>query len=498
MSENLENVIARYMDANFPILYVNSFEETKITKIVEQIAERRTIFYWNRVKGFGEYNAKKSEWNEPISNVLYKDITDVFEVKQDRENEWKNSILIITDAHLVLENKQTIVWLKEMAIKISEGLECCIILISPIIKIPIELERYITIVQSDYLKYDEICKIIKQFILENELRDLIPELLNEFAISLKGLTEYEINSLLALAVADEGELTRKGLKLIFEQKKQVILKSGILEMISLKETIDDIGGLENLKNWLKRKARIFKNIYKAEEFGVDIPKGVLIGGIPGCGKSLCAKATAKLFEVPLLRLDVGKLMGKYLGESEANLHKAIKLAETISPCILWVDEIEKAFAGAGNLNGHEVTERLFGTFLTWLQEKTETVFVVATANDITKLPAELLRKGRFDEIFYVGLPNDKERRKILEIHIGNRRKDDLKNIDIGYLASKTEGYSGAEIEGIVKEAIELAFVEDKKELTTKEIEQVIKDTSILSEIMKDQVKSMIEQYEKRR
>ena len=226
--------------------------------------------------------------------------------------------------------------------------------------------------------------------------------------------------------------------------------------------------------------------------------GVLIAGVPGCGKSLCAKAAAKLFEVPLLRLDMGKLMGKYLGESEANLRKAINLAEAISPCVLWVDELEKAFAGISGDGGHEVTTRLFGSFLTWMQEKTSGAFVVATANDITKLPPELLRKGRFDEIFYVGLPKDDERSTIFKIHIAKRRKDDLKNIKVEELVAKTKGYSGADIEGVVREAVEYAFAEEKEHLTTDDILNAIKDTNSLSVIMKESLDKMAKEYEARK
>lgn len=328
--------------------------------------------------------------------------------------------------------------------------------------------------------------------------ELNARLLEDFAMTFKGLSELEILNLLALAVAEDGELTRKDLSLIFEQKKQMILKSGILEMIPLKEKIEDIGGLENLKAWLKRKASVIKNIKKAESFGVDIPKGVLIAGVPGCGKSICAKAAAGLFEVPILRLDVGKLMGKYLGESEANLRKAISLAEAISPCVLWVDELEKAFAGIGSDGGHEVTTRLFGTFLTWMQEKTSTTFVVATANDITKLPPELLRKGRFDEIFFVGLPKDNERKKIFEIHISKRRKQDISSIDINKLVTMTKGYSGADIEGVVKEAIEYAFTNNSEALTTQHIVTAINNTNSLSVIMKESLDKMTQEYEKRK
>jgi SpoVK/Ycf46/Vps4 family AAA+-type ATPase len=270
-------------------------------------------------------------------------------------------------------------------------------------------------------------------------------------------------------------------------------------MIPLKETIDDIGGLENLKEWLVRKAKVYKNMNKAKTYGVDMPKGVLIAGVPGCGKSLSAKAAANLFEVPLLRLDMGRLMGKYVGESEGNLRNAIALAEAIAPCVLWIDELEKAFAGiGGGGGGADVTTRLFGNFLTWMQEKDSPTFVVATANDITKLPPELLRKGRFDEIFYVGLPNDDEREKIFKIHIEKRRPQDLKNIDITELVKRSKGFSGADIEGVVKDAIESAFADDKSSIQTKDILEAIDDTPSLSEIMKDSLEKMTKEYETRK
>ena len=270
-------------------------------------------------------------------------------------------------------------------------------------------------------------------------------------------------------------------------------------MIPLKEKFEDIGGLENLKEWFKRKAVVYKDMERAKKFGVDMPKGVLIAGLPGCGKSLSAKAAAALFEVPLLRLDMGRLMGKYVGESESNLRQAIALAEAISPCVLWIDELEKAFAGiGGNGGGADVTTRLFGNFLTWMQEKDNPVFVVATANVITKLPPELLRKGRFDEIFYVGLPNDEEREKIFRIHIAKRRRQDVKDIKISVLISKTKGFSGADIEGVVKDAVEMAFAERQSSVQTQDILDAIRNTHSLSEIMKESIEKMAEEYKKRK
>jgi SpoVK/Ycf46/Vps4 family AAA+-type ATPase len=218
--------------------------------------------------------------------------------------------------------------------------------------------------------------------------------------------------------------------------------------------------------------------------------------MPGCGKSLTAKATAAQFNVPLLRLDIGKLMGKYVGESEGNLRRAIKTAEAVAPCVLWIDELEKAFAGIGSQgNGSDITTRLFGQFLTWLQEKESSVYVVATSNDISQLPPEFLRKGRFDELFLVELPDAEERRKIFEIHLRKRGKL-TKNVDVLRLLKDTEGYSGADIESLVKETIETAFVSSDKSVTTENLLQVIKSTKSISVTLKEKIENLKKSYEK--
>lgn len=223
-----------------------------------------------------------------------------------------------------------------------------------------------------------------------------------------------------------------------------------------------------------------------------------MAGVPGCGKSLSAKAIAHLFQVPLLRLDMGRLMGKYVGESEANMRKAISLAEAISPCVLWIDELEKAFAGIAGTGGGEVTTRLLGYFLTWMQEKSSPVFVVATANDIAKLPTEMLRKGRFDEIFYIGLPDAEERRKIFQIHIKKRRPKDYERIEISGLVRKTEGFSGADIESVVKEGVEAAFAGGREHLETADIQDAIRNTTSLKELMGKSLSELEQEYEKRK
>ena len=483
--------LIRYVDAGFPILYLNTFEENKTDDIIKEVLADKEIYEWNESRGFIDFVTRAPMMEDCALDVMLNQFrtVDLLEGK----------VLVIKDVSAYLEDSRIVSKIKGLARMINDGVDATIIIVSNILTVPREIEKYITILEMDYLDTKEIKLIIKDFIKTNGLGSVNEILIDEMALAFKGLTEFEINNLLALSYADDGELTRKDLKLIIEQKRQMIRKSGILEMIPLKETIDDIGGLENLKEWFKKKAKVYKNINKAKEFGVDMPKGVLIAGVPGCGKSLNAKAAAHLFEVPLLRLDMGRLMGKYVGESESNLRKAIALAEAISPCVLWIDELEKAFAGVGGAGGGaEVTTRLFGNFLTWMQEKTSATFVVATANDITKLPPELLRKGRFDEIFYVGLPKDMEREKIFRIHVKKRRPKDYANISYKELILQSKGFSGADIEGVVKDAIEYAFSEDKNEITTADIIAAIKNTHSLSELMKDALDKMTKEYETRK
>lgn len=488
--------LSKYIGAGFPILYIYTYEEVKAESYIAAVADRREVLEWNGADGFVNFKTKA-----PFMPNQSLEATLAF-LKSGKELNRK--LLVIKDAAEYLnpdgpcKSNQVIALLKEIARKIRKGdIDASVIIISSALHIPRELEKQITVLELDLPDENEIIRIIEQFADENEISSGPEEFRRELATAFKGLTESEIKDLLSLAVSQDGELTTKALQLIFDQKQQIILKAGILEMVPLKENISDIGGLEILKEWLEKKAIVFKDMKAAAEFGVTMPKGVLIAGCPGCGKSLSAKAAGSLFDVPLLRLDMGRLMGKYVGESEENMRKAIRLAEAISPCILWVDELEKAFAGIGSGGGGaEVTTRLFGAFLTWMQEKKSAAFVVATANDITQLPPELLRKGRFDEIFYVALPNANEREKIFSIHLSKRRKND--SVDISELVKATEGYSGADIEGVVSESIENAFVEKNAHLTTEVILSCIRNTHSLAEIMKEPLKEMAKLYEDRK
>ncbi len=484
--ERLATKLDIFFKAGLPILFLHTFEEIKAVNIIQSVIGQRTLIEWSAL-GFRTEDACEDFDLLTTLNLLLAD-TEML----------SNRVLILKDVHYYFESPDIIARLKYLA-QIANRENFNIVVISPIIKIPKELEYFISVLYLDFLTIDEIQDLINTFCDEHNTERLDSSFLQELSISFKGLSEYEIRSILGIALSDDGVIDRNDLEMIFDQKQQVIQKSGILEMVPLKEGLEDIGGLESLKTWLQRKEKIFKNIRIAQQFGVSVPKGVLIAGMPGCGKSLNAKATAKLFGVPLLRMDMGRLMGKYVGESESNMRQAIILAEAISPCVLWIDELEKSFAGIGTEGASgDITTRLFGTFLTWLQEKDSLAFVVATANNIEKLPPELLRKGRFDEIFYVDMPNDKERKNIFKIHIQKRRPADIQYIDLDKLVSLTNGYSGADIEGVVRDGIEETFAKGAAHLTTEDIILAINNTHSLSEIMKDSLDEISKVYRERK
>lgn len=497
LTENLK----RYLEAAVPIIYVNSYDDNEVEESILKATGYRKVWEWNRL--YGALNRK--DVHKTNVQIVYEIISDGcslenFLINGVKDREFDRKVIILKDIASYLDNPDIVAILKTACLLIEQGeLDTVFIFVSSSLKVPGELEKYITILEDEYLGEDEIREEIMDFIKENSVGSVYEGTIEKLVTAFKGLSLLEIETILSLAFRDDGTLSEDAPDLVLEQKRQVIEKAGILEMIPLKEGMDDIGGLNNLKTWIRNKAKILNDMKRAAEFGVELPKGVLIAGVPGCGKSLNAKASAKLMGVPLLKLDMGRLMGKYVGESESNMRKAIALAEAISPCVLWVDELEKAFAGIGGNGGAaEVTTRLFGQFLTWMQEKESAVFVVATANDIMKLPPELMRKGRFDEIFYVQLPKKEERQKIFEIHIAKRRPQDLERIDIGKLVGKTDGYSGADIEGVVKEGIENAFINGKKSVTTFDFIKAIESTHPLKEIMGESIDKLEKEYKERK
>lgn len=485
MKKNTIDMLANYVDALHPIIYIKNFDFKVIDDAISRIDPNVKCVEFNNALGLINFKTKAPMEECDLEGFLKLVIDEGYE---------QQTFIILKDIHSELKNPKIIALLKIIAEKAlyNEDYYATIFIISEVTVIPPELEDYITVFDIPLPTTSEILDIIHRFIKDMDI-SVKKDVVDEIALSFKGLNEFQIKQILNLAYQDGGRIDKDDKALILQEKEQFIKKSGMLEIINFSESINDIGGLENLKKWLNRKAKIFANLDKAIKFGVDVPKGIMIVGMPGCGKSLTAKATASLFEIPLVRLDIGRLLGKYVGESEENMRKALKLSEAISPCVLWIDEIEKAFSGIGA--GNDVTTRLFGQFLTWMQEKENTVFIVATANDISKMPPEFLRKGRFDELFFVDLPNEEERSKIFEIHLKKRKKWNRK-IDILQLAKKTDGYNGADLEAVVKDTIEKAFIDGRDTIITEDLLASIADTKSISQTLKDKMNDIRKSVEK--
>lgn len=491
----METNLVKYLRARRPIIWVNSGDYKEIDTIVKEATKdyKDKAIYEYRALGVVDFENKVKEEN----------ITDLYNFLDTLYSEGikTNVFLLIKNAEEEMKDARNIAYIKKIAETrySSPDYNFTMIIVSE--TVPKELEKFTSILDIPNMSKDEIEKYILKFSKDNNIK-VDKKDIGEVAISLKGLTKLEIDHVLNMIIESKNNISISGRDIIIKEKGQIIKKSSILEIIDFKEKIEDIGGLEGLKEWLKSKAQVFRRLDEAKKFGVDTPKGVLLVGMPGCGKSLAAKASARLFNVPLLRLDIGRLLGKYVGESEHNMRVALKTAESISPCILWIDEIEKAFAGINQDGGaSDITKRLFGQFLTWLQEKENTVFVVATANDVTVFPPEFFRKGRFDEIFFIDFPNEEEREKIFKIHLEKRGKLNDK-IDIKKLAKETMGYCGSDIEEVVKMTVETVFnVEDieneeDSKLTTQDLLDSIKSIDSLSNILADKIKVLKDGYEK--
>ncbi|PGH20473.1 AAA family ATPase [Fusobacterium polymorphum] len=493
----METNLVKYLRARRPIIWVSSGDYKEIDTIVKEATRdyKDKAIYEYRALGVVDFETKVKE--EAVTD-LYNFLDTLYS-----EGIKTNVFLLIKNAEEEMKDAKNIAYIKKIAETrySSPDYNFTIIVVSEVETVPKELEKFTSILDIPNMSKDEIEKYILKFSKDNNIK-VDEKDIGEVAISLKGLTKLEIDHVLNMIIESKNNISISGRDIIIKEKGQIIKKSSILEIIDFKEKIEDIGGLEGLKEWLKSKAQVFRRLDEAKKFGVDTPKGVLLVGMPGCGKSLAAKASARLFNVPLLRLDIGRLLGKYVGESEHNMRVALKTAESISPCILWIDEIEKAFAGINQDGGaSDITKRLFGQFLTWLQEKENTVFVVATANDITAFPPEFLRKGRFDEVFFIDFPNEEERERIFEIHLEKRGKL-TDNIDVNELAKATEGYCGADIEEVVKMTVETIFniedIENKEnsKLTTQDLLDSIKSIDSLSNILADKIKVLKDGYDK--
>ncbi len=468
--------------AKYPIVYVVTWEERRVEEAVKAISDKlqRKLHTWSVTQGMKPPVTRTSGPVKPSS--LPSELEALAQIHEAEEF----TVFVLKDFHAYMKDSRVVRLLRDLAMRLR-GRAQTLFIVSPVLNLPTELEKDVTVIEFPLPGADEIEKQLDEAIaamkdnksvdvsLDKDTRELIVH-------SAAGLTRDEIESALARSLVEQKKLT---VDTIIEEKKQIVRKTGMLEFYPADKSLKDVGGLELLKEWLESRSKSFTDA--AREFGIPSPKGILLLGVQGCGKSLVAKAIAATWNLPMLKMDVGRIFGSYVGQSEQNMRRAISIAESLAPCVLWMDEMEKGFAGVGggSVSDSGTTARVFATFLTWMQEKTKPVFLVATANDVSALPPELLRKGRFDEIFFIDLPELEDRKEIFKIHLKKRNRNPAK-FKVADIAKASAGYSGAEIEQVVVGALNEAF--DKgREIKTEDILKEIERQVPLSRMMAEEI-----------
>ena len=472
--------------AKYPLLFVSSWEERRVEEAIRDVAQKlnRQLHTWSVTQGM--VPAVKRASGPVKASSLPGELEALAQIHESAEF----TIFLLKDFHPYMKDTRVVRLLRDLAARLR-GKAQTLILLSPQLTLPVELEKDVTVLEYPLPEQDEISEQLDDVIaamkdtpqvdvtLEDDMRETIVR-------SAQGLTTDEIESALARSLVENRKLT---VDMIIEEKKQIVRKTGMLEFYPSSSSMKDVGGHDLLKDWLEKRSKSFTDA--ARDFGIPYPKGILIIGVQGCGKSLVAKAVSSAYNLPMLKMDVGRIFGSLVGQSEQNMRRAIKIAESLAPCVLWIDELEKGFAGMnGGVSDSGTSARVFSTFLTWMQEKTKPVFLIATGNNVAQLPPELMRKGRFDEIFFVDLPDTKEREEIFNIHLKKRNRDP-KKFKIKELAEITDGFSGAEIEQLVIGALNAAFFADR-EVSFKDIKFEADNQVPLSRMMSEDIAELRE------
>jgi ATP-dependent 26S proteasome regulatory subunit len=463
--------------ARYPIIYIISWEEKRVEDALRAITAGRgkRMFVWSVTQGMVlSQTGTDDRTREPLAALDY--------VMSSNDP----AVFLLKDFHAFITDVSVTRRLRDLTTALKTSYKTLVIL-APTLKLPPELEKEVTVVDYALPTLEDLDRLLEGIIqsvrgnaqIDTELTPEEREHLLEAAL---GLTANEAENVFARSLVEK---RRFDVDVILSEKEQIIRKSGTLEYYRLAEGFSDVGGMDILKDWMRKRTSAFGQ--KARDFGLPAPKGILLLGVQGCGKSLCCKAVASQWKLPLLRLDVGKIFSGIVGSSEENMRRAIRMAESIAPCVLWLDELEKGFAGTQSspFSDGGTTSRVFASFITWLQEKTAPVMVVATANDISQLPPELMRKGRFDEIFFVDLPAEDERDEIFEIHLRKRKRDPAR-FDLKGLAAEAVGFSGAEIEQAIIAALYDAF-DAGRDIETEDVVRSVRQSVPLSRTMKEQI-----------
>jgi len=491
--------------SGYPCVALLSSEEDRCAELIDTVAQRlgRKVYTWSMTEGWTIDGTKTELQSEGLAlkPASGKAVRSTFPIDAMQElldfGRKRQLLLVFKDLQEFFDEPKVV---RKLADVLEARQPWTVLFVTPHVNLPSLLEKVITLLEvplpGEAELRDVLLNNLRRLAREHKGRFQVPQRLIESVVrAALGLTRRQANWVFQMAVEDDNEFTERDLDLISAQKRQIISKSGVLEYCAHGEDLTQVGGLDGLKTWLLQRQDAFSD--KARAYGLPQPKGVFLLGVQGCGKSLISKAIASYWHMPLLRLDVGALFSSYMGKTEENLRNSLRVAESIAPCVLWIDEIEKGFAGAGGSGNTDAgtTARTFGSFVTWMQEKTAPVFIVATANSIENLPPELLRKGRFDEIFFVDLPTPRERVDIFGIQL-QRRERDPAAYDLDALAQAADGFSGAEIEEAIVAAMYTAFPEDR-EFADADVLRALSETAPLSQTMADKIQHLRQWARKR-
>ena len=450
--------LALFLKARYPIIYVNTIEEDRIEYIIRKHVKtnlNRSIYSWDFVDGYtNNPNNEGFAKRNPLQALEL----------VERLNEETPAVFLLKDFNRFLTDLSISRKLRNIS-RILKLQPKTLIIIGSDLAIPKELQDLITVLEFQLPLEDEISQELNRLVTSLKIK-IDSQLFENLTRACQGLSLERIRRVLSKIIATYKTIDDNSISVLLSEKKQIISQTEILEYASVNEKITNLGGLDNLKDWLKKRKTAFG--IQASNYGLPTPRGLLLIGIQGTGKSLTAKAIANEWQLPLLKLDVGKLFGGIVGESESRLRQMINVAETISPCILWIDEIDKAFSSTESKGDSGTSNRILATFISWLSEKTKPVFVISTANNIDLLPLEIIRKGRFDEIFFLDLPQKEEREEIFKIHLKEFRPNSWESFNYLKLAQLSESFSGAEIRQSIIEGMYHAFYE-KREFTTDDI-----------------------------
>ncbi|MEG3894964.1 MULTISPECIES: AAA family ATPase [unclassified Microcoleus] len=476
--------------ARYSLLYIVGAEEEPVEAVIAQVALQvtpaRRVLFWDLVRGWEDNGSGKGSVMAALDRVSKTAVEEY-------------TIFVLRDLHPILKypytdkNAPVVRELRNLTRELKRSKKT-IILTSHTLELPEELKEEVTVIDFPLPNVKEIDSLISH-VVENPQQLQVSGLAREQLVkACQGLSRARIGRVLAKALAAKQQINESDIDGVLEEKQQAIRQTGILEFFNSRESLKSVGGLENLKQWVKMRQDAFTD--EARRYGIPNPKGVLLVGIQGTGKSLSAKTIACEWRLPLLRLDTGRLFGGIVGESESRVRQMIQLAEAIAPCVLWIDEIDKAFGNiiSGGDGDSGTSRRVFGSLITWMQEKTSPVFIVATANNVRILPAELLRKGRFDEIFFLNLPSESERQDIFKVHLQRLRPTRLREFDLEILAKRAENFSGAEIEQVVIDGLYRAFGTfvngQRRDLMTEDVLRSIEDTVPLAAIARSQIEDL--------